>query len=125
MTRAAPLFAQLVVFAGVGGTAVAKRRAALRARRRVACRRCGLATCRSRSCGRVMCWSKSMPLASTNSTPRRFNPGDEVYARPDKDRIGTFAEFITMNEADVALKPKNLSMETAASILKRSPTADY
>ena len=47
---------------------------------------------------------------------RRFNPGDEVYARPDKDRIGTFAEFITMDEADVALKPKNLSMETAASI---------
>ncbi len=36
MTRAAPLFAQLVVFAGVGGTAVAKRRAALRARLRVA-----------------------------------------------------------------------------------------
>ena len=47
---------------------------------------------------------------------RRFNLGDEVYARPDKDRIGTFAEFITMDEADVALKPKNLSMETAASI---------
>ena len=46
---------------------------------------------------------------------RRFNPGDEVYARPDKDRIGTFAEFISMDEADVALKPKNLSMETAAS----------
>ncbi len=32
---------------------------------------------------------------------RRFKPGDEVYARPDKDRIGTFAEFISMNEADV------------------------
>ena len=47
---------------------------------------------------------------------RRFNPGDEVYARPDKDRIGTFAEFIAVDEADVALKPKNLSMETAASI---------
>ena len=46
---------------------------------------------------------------------RRFNPGDEVYARPDKERIGTFAEFISMDEADVALKPKNLSMETAAS----------
>ena len=47
---------------------------------------------------------------------RRFNLGDQVYARPDKDRIGTFAEFITMDEADVALKPKNFSMETAASI---------
>ena len=47
---------------------------------------------------------------------RRFNPGDEVYARPDKDRIGTFAEFITIDEADVALKPKNLGMEAAASV---------
>src|SRR5437868_15383555 len=46
----------------------------------------------------------------------RFRAGDEVYARPDKDRIGTFAEFIAMNEADVAPKPKNLSMEEAASI---------
>ena len=47
---------------------------------------------------------------------RRFKPGDEVYARPDKDRIGTFAEFISMNEADVAIKPTQLSMEEAASI---------
>ena len=47
---------------------------------------------------------------------RRFKPGDEVYARPRDHRVGTFAEFIAMNEADVALKPKNLSMEEAASI---------
>lgn len=47
---------------------------------------------------------------------RRFKPGDEVYARPHHDRIGTFAEFIAMKEADVAMKPKNLSMEEAASI---------
>ena len=47
---------------------------------------------------------------------RRFKPGDEVYARPRQDRIGTYAEFIAMNEADVALKPKNLNMEEAASI---------
>lgn len=47
---------------------------------------------------------------------RRFKPGDEVYARPAQDRIGTFAEFIAMDEADVAVKPKNLTMEQAASI---------
>jgi len=47
---------------------------------------------------------------------RGFKPGDEVYARPDTDRIGTFAEFIAMNEADVAIKPIALSMEEAASI---------
>jgi NADPH:quinone reductase-like Zn-dependent oxidoreductase len=46
---------------------------------------------------------------------RAFKPGDQVYARPDKDRIGTFAEFIAIDEADVALKPKNLTMEEAAS----------
>src|SRR6266702_5909643 len=41
---------------------------------------------------------------------RNFNPGDEVYARPDDDRIGTFAEFISVKESSVALKPRNLSM---------------
>ncbi len=46
----------------------------------------------------------------------RFKPGDEVYARPDKNRIGTFAEFITVREDDLAIKPKNLTMEEAASI---------
>jgi NADPH:quinone reductase-like Zn-dependent oxidoreductase len=50
------------------------------------------------------------------SRVRQFKPGDEVYARPDKDRIGTFAELIAIDEADVALKPKTLSMEEAASI---------
>jgi NADPH:quinone reductase-like Zn-dependent oxidoreductase len=46
----------------------------------------------------------------------KFKVGDEVYARAADHRIGTFAEFISMNENDVALKPKNLSMEEAASI---------
>src|SRR6184192_3752397 len=55
-------------------------------------------------------------VVRVGSNVRRFKPGDEVYARPHQDRIGTFAEFIAMNEADVALKPKNLTMEEAASI---------
>ena len=55
-------------------------------------------------------------VVRVGSRVRRFKPGDEVYARPHQDRIGTFAEFISMNEADVAMKPKNLTMEEAASI---------
>lgn len=55
-------------------------------------------------------------VVRVGSKARRFKPGDEVYARPDKERIGTFAEFIAMNEADVAMKPKTLTMEEAASI---------
>ena len=55
-------------------------------------------------------------VVRVGSKVRKFKPGDEVYARPRDGRIGTFAEYIAMNEADVALKPKNLSMEEAASI---------
>ncbi|MDM0066857.1 NADP-dependent oxidoreductase [Variovorax sp. J31P207] len=47
---------------------------------------------------------------------RHFKPGDEVYARPDDFRIGTFAEFIPVKETSLALKPKGLTMEEAASI---------
>ena len=47
---------------------------------------------------------------------RRFKIGDEVYARPSQDRIGSFAELIAMNEDDVAMMPKTLTMEEAASI---------
>src|SRR5881392_3494336 len=55
-------------------------------------------------------------VVRVGSNVRRFKLGDEVYARPHKDRIGAFAEFISMNEDDVALKPKELTMEEAASI---------
>ena len=47
---------------------------------------------------------------------QQFKPGDEVYARPDDFRIGTFAEFVPVKEASLALKPKGLTMEEAASI---------
>lgn len=46
----------------------------------------------------------------------KFKVGDEIYARPSDNRIGTFAEYISIDESDVALKPKNLSMEEASSI---------
>ncbi|MCX3263227.1 NADP-dependent oxidoreductase [Pedobacter agri] len=47
---------------------------------------------------------------------RKFRVGDEVYSRPADFHIGTFAEFIAIGENDVAFKPKNLTMEEAASI---------
>ena len=47
---------------------------------------------------------------------RRFKIGDEVYARPPQDRIGSFAELIAINEDALALMPNKLTMEEAASI---------
>lgn len=47
---------------------------------------------------------------------KKFKAGDEIYARAADHRIGTFAEFIAIDQNDAAFKPKNLSMEEAASI---------
>ncbi len=55
-------------------------------------------------------------VVRVGSSVRRFKPGDEVYTRPGKSRIGTFAEFIAVAEDEVAHKPATLSMEEAASI---------
>ena len=55
-------------------------------------------------------------VVRTGPNVKRFKVGDAVYARPRDHRVGTFAEFIAMDEADVALKPKNLNMVEAASI---------
>lgn len=55
-------------------------------------------------------------VVRTGPKVTRFKVGDEIYARPRDHRVGTFAEFIAINEGDAALKPKNLSMAEAASI---------
>ena len=55
-------------------------------------------------------------VTRVGSRVRQFKVGDEVYSRPPDHRIGTFAEFIAVNENDVAPKPGNLTMEEAASI---------
>ncbi|GAB4000914.1 NADP-dependent oxidoreductase [Spirosoma daeguense] len=47
---------------------------------------------------------------------KKFNVGDQVYARPADYRTGTFAELIAINETDVARMPRSLSMAEAASI---------
>ena len=53
----------------------------------------------------------------------RFKKGDAVYARVDKNRIGTFAEFAAVPERAVALKPTNVTFEEAASLPLVSLTA--
>lgn len=46
----------------------------------------------------------------------QFKIGDEVYARPDDFRIGSFAELVPVKEASLALKPQGLTMTEAASM---------
>ncbi len=55
-------------------------------------------------------------VVGIGSNVRRFKLGDEVYARPRDGRIGTLAERIAIDQADVALKPGTIGMEDAASL---------
>lgn len=55
-------------------------------------------------------------VVKTGPRVRNFKVGDEVYARVDDFRIGTFAEFVPVKEASLAPKPASLTMEEAASI---------
>ena len=55
-------------------------------------------------------------VVAVGANVTRFAIGAEVYARPDKNRIGTFAELIAVHQDDVATKPATLTMAEAASI---------
>lgn len=55
-------------------------------------------------------------VVKTGPRVRGFKVGDEVYARVDDFRIGTFAELVPVKETSLAHKPRNITMEEAASI---------
>ncbi|MFV8173265.1 NADP-dependent oxidoreductase [Mycolicibacterium peregrinum] len=55
-------------------------------------------------------------VTETGADVRGFSVGDQVYARPRDLRIGTVAEYIAIDQADVALKPATLSMPEAAAV---------
>jgi len=46
----------------------------------------------------------------------RFKPGDAIYARQDKERIGGFAEWALVSESAAALKPQTIDYVQAASL---------
>jgi NADPH:quinone reductase-like Zn-dependent oxidoreductase len=45
-----------------------------------------------------------------------FQEGDEVYARPRDLRIGTFADYVAIDQDDVAPKPDSLTLQEAAAV---------
>jgi NADPH:quinone reductase-like Zn-dependent oxidoreductase len=55
-------------------------------------------------------------VTKVGATVRDFKVGDEVYARPRDLRIGTFAEYIAIDQNDVALKPASLTLHEAAAL---------
>jgi NADPH:quinone reductase-like Zn-dependent oxidoreductase len=55
-------------------------------------------------------------VTRVGSAVRDFRVGDEVYARPRDMRIGTFAEYIAVDQDDVAPKPHSLTLHEAGAV---------
>lgn len=55
-------------------------------------------------------------VVGVGGSVRSLKPGDEVFARPRDHRIGTFAERIAVDEADVALAPTTIGAVESASL---------
>lgn len=55
-------------------------------------------------------------VTAVGSKVTQFKKGDKVYSRPRNGRTGSLAQFIAIDESDLALMPKNLTYSEAASI---------
>ena len=55
-------------------------------------------------------------VVRVGASVKQFKQGDEVYASPDDFQVGTFAEYVPVKESSLAIKPKNITMEEAASL---------
>lgn len=63
-------------------------------------------------------WDASGVISAVGKESKHFHIGDEVYAYCRKETVkeGTYAEYIAVDAASVAKKPKNISFAEAASI---------
>lgn len=66
----------------------------------------------------ILGWDAAGIVVSTGKNVTRFKPGDEVFAYCRKPIVkwGTYAEYVSFNAANVALKPNNISFAQAAAI---------
>lgn len=55
-------------------------------------------------------------ITEVGAEVRAFTVGDQVYARPRDQRIGTFAELIAIDQDDLAPKPTSLTLQEAAAV---------
>ena len=55
-------------------------------------------------------------VTQVGAAVRDFKVDDDVYARPRDLRIGTFAEYIAIDQNDIAHKPASLTLHEAAAL---------
>lgn len=62
-------------------------------------------------------------IESIGTDVKNYHVGDRIYARMPLDKIGAFAEYLTIGHKEIALVPNYLSDEEAASVPLTALTA--
>lgn len=71
----------------------------------------------------VLGWDVAGVITQVGPEVTQFRPGDEVYAFSDLSKDGAYAQFISVDAALVARKPKTLSFAQAAAVPLTALTA--
>ena len=71
----------------------------------------------------ILGWDVAGTVIEVGPEVTGFKVGDEVYARPDIERNGSYAEFIAVKANEVALKPTTLDFVHAAAVPLAALTA--
>ena len=64
----------------------------------------------------VLGWDAAGVVEAVGETATAFRPGDAVYSYPKFSRGGTYAEFVAVDESQVAHKPNTVSFAQAAAL---------
>lgn len=64
----------------------------------------------------VLGWDVSGVIKEVGKKVTRFKVGDEVFSNTENHRNGSYAEYVTVSESEVSLKPRNITFEEAAGI---------
>lgn len=64
----------------------------------------------------ILGWDVSGVVEAVGKNVMSFQPGDEVYSRPNIARDGAYAEYIAVNASEIALKPKTVDHIHAAAV---------
>ena len=71
----------------------------------------------------ILGWDVAGTVVEVGPQATGFKVGDEVYARPDIERDGAYAEYIAVKASEAALKPVTLDFIHAAAVPLAALTA--
>jgi NADPH:quinone reductase-like Zn-dependent oxidoreductase len=64
----------------------------------------------------ILGWDLSGIIEQVGEEVKDYKAGDEVYARPDTTRNGTYAEYVAVRAKEIYFKPKTLDHIKAATV---------